>query len=57
MLQYVVGVSVSGGPSQWPVTDTTDTQEISAPVSGQTVGRHSESSDDHNSDISLHCSY
>ncbi|XP_026211663.1 CDK5 regulatory subunit-associated protein 2 isoform X3 [Anabas testudineus] len=56
-LKGLSGGPDEGGPSQWPVTDTTDTQEISAPVSGQTVGRHSESSDDHNSDISLHCSY
>ncbi|XP_070780479.1 CDK5 regulatory subunit-associated protein 2 [Enoplosus armatus] len=40
-----------GGPSQWPVGDTTD------PVSGRTAGGHSGSSEDHNSDASLHCSY
>ncbi|XP_045922073.1 CDK5 regulatory subunit-associated protein 2 isoform X2 [Micropterus dolomieu] len=44
-----------GGPSQWPVGDTTDPQEIFVP--GRTAGRHSGTSEDHNSDASLHCSY
>lgn len=52
-------LSVSGGPSQWPVGDTTDPQpeQVTAPVSRQTAGKHSESSEDHNSDASLHCSF
>lgn len=53
MLQYAVNLCcVSGGPSQWPVGDSTD-----PPVCRRTAGRHSESAEDHNSDASLHCSY
>ncbi|KAK2819336.1 hypothetical protein Q5P01_024897 [Channa striata] len=39
-----------GGPSQWPVGDTTHSQQRSAPVSPQ-------SSEDPDGDTSLHCSY
>lgn len=51
---------VSGGPSQWPVGGTTDLhpEQLSATVSRRTAGsRLSESSEDHNSDASLHCSF
>ncbi|XP_040013049.1 CDK5 regulatory subunit-associated protein 2 isoform X3 [Xiphias gladius] len=37
-----------GVPSHWPVGDTTDPRP---------AGRHSESSEDHNSEASLHCSF
>lgn len=49
----------SGNPSQWPVVDTTDPQpeQTNAPVSRRTSERHSESSEDPNSDNSLQCSY
>uniref|UniRef100_UPI003AAC0E90 CDK5 regulatory subunit-associated protein 2 n=1 Tax=Centroberyx gerrardi TaxID=166262 RepID=UPI003AAC0E90 len=49
-----------GGPGEWPVDATgPQPEEISSPVpvSRRTAGRHSESSEDHNSDSSLHCSY
>ncbi|XP_032395606.1 CDK5 regulatory subunit-associated protein 2 isoform X2 [Etheostoma spectabile] len=48
-----------GGPSQWPVGDTTNlqTEQICVPVSTRTAGRHSESSEDRHSDASLHSSY
>lgn len=51
--------SVSGDPSQWPVGGPTDPQpdQVSVPVFQRAAGRHSESSEDHNSDASLHCSY
>lgn len=52
-----VYLSVSGGPSQWPVGGTADTPLMTAPVSTRTAGTHSESSEDQNSEISLHCSY
>ncbi|XP_075312442.1 CDK5 regulatory subunit-associated protein 2 isoform X4 [Odontesthes bonariensis] len=41
-----------GGPSQWTVVDTTDTQpeRTSVPVSRRTPRRHSESSEDRSSD-------
>ncbi|XP_031711908.1 CDK5 regulatory subunit-associated protein 2 isoform X7 [Anarrhichthys ocellatus] len=48
-----------GGPSQWPVGDTAEPppEQISVPVTRRTAGRHSESSEDHKSDASLHRSY
>ncbi|XP_074472901.1 CDK5 regulatory subunit-associated protein 2 isoform X1 [Sebastes fasciatus] len=48
-----------GGPSQWPVGGTPDPQpgQISVPVSRRPAGTHSESSEDHNSDASLNCTY
>ncbi|XP_018517871.1 CDK5 regulatory subunit-associated protein 2 isoform X1 [Lates calcarifer] len=58
-LKGLSGGPDEGGPSQWPVGDTTDPQpeQVTAPVSRQTAGKHSESSEDHNSDTSLHCSF
>ncbi|XP_071322292.1 CDK5 regulatory subunit-associated protein 2 isoform X2 [Trachinotus anak] len=58
-LKGLSGAPDEGGPSQWPVGDTTDPQpeQRSTPVSRRTAGRHSESSEDHNSDASLHCSF
>ncbi|GLD51619.1 CDK5 regulatory subunit-associated protein 2 isoform X1, partial [Lates japonicus] len=58
-LKGLSGGPDEGGPSQWPVGDTTDPQpeQVTAPVSRRTAGRHSESSEDHNSDASLHCSF
>ncbi|XP_041815479.1 CDK5 regulatory subunit-associated protein 2 isoform X3 [Chelmon rostratus] len=51
-LKGLSGGPDEGGPSQWPVGDSTD-----PPVCRRTAGRHSESAEDHNSDASLHCSY
>ncbi|KAM6901049.1 CDK5 regulatory subunit-associated protein 2 [Lycodopsis pacificus] len=47
------------GPSQWPVGDTAEPppEQTSVPVTRRTAGRHSESSEDHESDASLRCSY
>ncbi|XP_031173709.1 CDK5 regulatory subunit-associated protein 2 isoform X2 [Sander lucioperca] len=58
-LKGLSGGPDEGGPSQWPVGDTTapQTEQICVPVSTRTAGRHSESSEDHHSDASLHCSY
>ncbi|XP_042365374.1 CDK5 regulatory subunit-associated protein 2 isoform X2 [Plectropomus leopardus] len=58
-LKGLSGGPDKGGPSQWPVGDTTDPppEQISVPVSQGTVDRCSKSSEDHNSDASLHCSY
>ncbi|XP_051268954.1 CDK5 regulatory subunit-associated protein 2 isoform X5 [Dicentrarchus labrax] len=58
-LKGLSGGPDEGGPSKWPVGDTTDPQpeQINVPVCKRTAGRHSESSEDHNSDASLHCSY
>ncbi|KAM8742927.1 CDK5 regulatory subunit-associated protein 2 isoform 3-T3 [Acanthopagrus schlegelii] len=59
-LKGVSGGPDEGGPSQWPVGGTTDLhpEQLSAAVSRRTAGsRLSESSEDHNSDASLHCSF
>ncbi|TDH02189.1 hypothetical protein EPR50_G00170670 [Perca flavescens] len=58
-LKGLSGGPDEGGPSQWPVGDTTNPPEQMScvPVSTLTAGRHSESSEDHHSDTSLHCSY
>ncbi|XP_049459390.1 CDK5 regulatory subunit-associated protein 2 isoform X2 [Epinephelus fuscoguttatus] len=58
-LKGLSGGPDEGGPSQWPVGDTTDPQpeQISVPVSREAADRHSESSEDRNSETSLHCSY
>ncbi|XP_039856802.1 CDK5 regulatory subunit-associated protein 2 isoform X1 [Simochromis diagramma] len=58
-LKGLSGGPDEGSPSQWPVVDTTDPQpeQTNAPVSRQTSERHSESSEDPNSDNSLQCSY
>ncbi|XP_078127487.1 CDK5 regulatory subunit-associated protein 2 isoform X3 [Sander vitreus] len=58
-LKGLSGGPDEGGPSQWPVGDTTapQTEQMCVPVSTRTAGRHSESSEDHHSDASLHCSY
>ncbi|XP_026152764.1 CDK5 regulatory subunit-associated protein 2 isoform X2 [Mastacembelus armatus] len=46
-----------GSPSQWPIGHTTDAspEQISAPATMLTTGRHSESSEDGSSHISSHC--
>ncbi|CAI5667291.1 unnamed protein product [Oreochromis niloticus] len=58
-LKGLSGGPDEGSPSQWPVVDTTDPQseQTNAPVSRRTAERHSESSEDPNSDNSLQCSY
>ncbi|KAM9337803.1 CDK5 regulatory subunit-associated protein 2 [Symphorus nematophorus] len=58
-LKGLSGGPDEGGSSQWPVGDATDQQpeQINVPVSRRTADRHSESSEDHNSDASLHRSY
>ncbi|XP_039636462.1 CDK5 regulatory subunit-associated protein 2 isoform X9 [Perca fluviatilis] len=57
-LKGLSGGPDEGGPGQWPVGDTTNPPEqMCVPVSTRTAGRHSESSEDHHSDASLHCSY
>ncbi|XP_023258445.1 myomegalin-like isoform X5 [Seriola lalandi dorsalis] len=58
-LKGLSGGPDEGGSSQWPVEDTTDPQpeQMSLPVSRRTASRYSESSEDHNSDASLHCSF
>ncbi|XP_070706541.1 CDK5 regulatory subunit-associated protein 2 [Pempheris klunzingeri] len=57
-LKGLSGGPDEGGPSQWPVEDATEQPEqINVPESGRTGGRDSGSSEGHNSDASLHCSY
>ncbi|XP_044030402.1 CDK5 regulatory subunit-associated protein 2 isoform X12 [Siniperca chuatsi] len=55
-LKGLSGGPDEGGPSQWRVGDP-QPEQMCVPVSGQTAGGHSGSSEDHNSDASLHCSY
>ncbi|XP_029920528.1 CDK5 regulatory subunit-associated protein 2 isoform X2 [Myripristis murdjan] len=60
-LKGLSGGPDEGGSSQWPIGDTANRppEQISSPVpvSRGIAGRHSESSEDHSSDASLHCSY
>nr|XP_046230565.1 myomegalin-like isoform X2 [Scatophagus argus] len=56
-LKGLCGGPDEGGPSQWPVGGTADPQPEQTNVLRRTAGRRSDSSEGHDDDASLHCSF